>query len=118
MIEDAVDPRLDQEMGPEQLAILTEIVNVLLLPGEQPAQGQEEVVRILRKRAGEMNSMLGKIQELSQARVSALTDGCTGPLKMRASKGGRVITATVCVSPSIPNGSSIEKIDVNRTANP
>ena len=46
--------------------------------------------------------------------IKSVTTGCEGPLKMRAAIAGRVVTATLCASPTRNNGFSCEDVHVQR----
>lgn len=63
---------------------------------------KEGVASSIRKSAAEtLNSKDGQIQEAA-ADTEALLASCEGPIKMRASKAGHVVTVTVCNSPQAP----------------
>jgi hypothetical protein len=50
-----------------------------------------------------------------KVRSELLVSGCQGPLKMRAKKNGRTITATVCTSSSLADGDTTEPTMINRS---
>ncbi len=64
-------------------------------------------------------SMIGAQDEHVDELKTELTDllaGCKeGPLKMRATKAGRTVTATVCVSSALPTGQYPEEVFIRRT---
>ena len=67
---------------------------------------------------GMMNGGLAAMDD-ERARIDGLaegiTDGCPGPLRMRATdKLGRVVTATICGSPIIIMGGHIESVGIER----
>jgi hypothetical protein len=57
------------------------------------------------------------VEELTENLCKLVNSCSNGPLKMRATKAGRVITATVCTSGIIPLGDSTEEsVHIHRSA--
>lgn len=75
---------------------------------------KEDVAARLRKSAATIMNLMDNNDEALIEIANAGTAVCKGPLKMRASKDGSTITATICNNPLLPAGEQIEDVVVNR----
>jgi hypothetical protein len=75
----------------------------------------DEVAEKIRTSQGESYEMMGEHIEFHHEQIGEYVDGCSGPLKMRAAKAGRVVTVTVCNSPAVfDGGTSDETVHIQR----
>lgn len=82
--------------------------------GESLPDGQSFLKTLRQETARQLERLDERSEETAQT-VQELITGCPGPLKMRATKGGQVITATVCTSPSNDIGFSCEDVHIDRS---
>jgi len=110
----AVDDRIDSEVAPAIMALFHEMPALGDLAGSSP-QSEQEIAAHYRKQAGDALEQLDDEEELIIRVTNAATALCGGPLKMRATKAGTTIMATVCDHPSMPKGEQIEPTVIKRT---
>lgn len=109
--------------GPEEVAervfeMLPEGVGMLGPDGEpKRIESPEDIVMAMRSQTTTfLEGMDGRREEI-KADVGRLTDGCDGPLKMRAARAGQLITVTVCMSPEAPEDSEVTEQAVVQRGN-
>lgn len=68
----------------------------------------------IRKRLSKTLDETDNFVEERRLAAESLKYQCSGPLKMRARKAGREITATICNSPSLPLGEGCDPIHTHR----
>ncbi|MCA9347440.1 hypothetical protein KC930_02545 [Candidatus Saccharibacteria bacterium] len=104
-----LDEAFSSEIDDEILEIVSQdghpfmqLINEFLrLDGTEIA---EEIAVAIRKSYAEFIDFVDHHREIHEARLQTLVTGCEGPLCMRAKKAGRVVTVTVCNSPSMYDG--------------
>lgn len=78
-----------------------------------PIESSEDLVRVFRRSSAEILEQSDEKTEADEAFLKTLTTDCEGPLKMRATKAGRTITATVCNSPQAAVGVQQETVVIH-----
>jgi hypothetical protein len=82
--------------------------------GNRVQSGQDLLATIRKQTAARLDYIDERNAEQSN-KIEELIARCDGPLKMRATKLGQIITVTVCASPSQDMGFSCEDVHVNRS---
>ncbi len=101
--------------GPEEIAervfeMLPEGVAMLGPDGEpKTVESAEDIVMAMRSQTTTFLEGMDEHREELKDDVARLTDGCDGPLKMRAARAGQLITVTVCMSPEAPEDSEVSE---------
>lgn len=115
MAEEAMSPEFDEVFAPALFGMFDgEVVSGLRGPSGQPFDSPAELAAFLRKNVGNLADYIDKQSEEELSEAAQLVDGCEGPLKMRATKAGRQIVATICNSPGQSDGSSCEEVFIAR----
>lgn len=103
---------LIQGFGPDQQIVAQLAETISLDPGVIALSDEIAVGEI-----GELTGLCDESEEV-EGGIATMTNGCPGPLKMKAEdpKTGRIYTATVCRSPLIPpSDDGIEPARVSRS---
>lgn len=116
--EESFDEDLDVEKAPNLFASLEQQGLKVAFPGRgQIVESPEEMAQAIRMElTTDLKEITERRKELSLALV-ALTKHCAGPVKMRARRGDRTVTVSVCMSPQAPDDSSFEEVYVDRQSN-
>ncbi len=83
--------------------------------GVEEVASPENIAKGLRIGAAQMLDNIELARDEATKGISILTQGCLGPLTMRAAKAGRTITVTVCNSPQLPDGRAPGMVEVRRS---
>lgn len=84
--------------------------------GVKPVESAEDMFTAMREGSDRFIDQLDMARGHIQERVADVTGHCGGALKMRASKAGQVVTATVCMSRAeLENGETkVEPVVIDR----
>jgi hypothetical protein len=84
------------EMMPEGIGMLG--------PDGEPkmVESPEDIVMAMRSQTTTFLESMDERRDELKDDINRLTDGCDGPLKMRAARAGQLVTVTVCMSPQAP----------------
>jgi len=114
-IRTALDPQLDEEADQVfELIKKTNLLEAIKEVSSSPITDGASLVVAYRQIVAQDVSLIDELIEASGQKIESLTTGCEGPLIMRARKAGRVVTATICNSPSKLDGSSDETVHLQR----
>lgn len=83
------------------------------IEGETVDSADQFTLQMRKSIASKMNEVDESAEEIHQT-VEKILSHCEGPLKMRAKKAGKIITATVCCSTEIELGISREPVGIDR----
>lgn len=75
----------------------------------------DDLVRASRMSAANIIEAMDEDKEGKKSKIDYITDGCPGPLSMRAERDGVIVKATVCMSPQAPDKKTEEIAYVTRT---
>lgn len=116
--EQSFDKDLDAEKAPKLFARLQQQdLKVGFPDGDQIVESPEELAQVMRMElAATLKEITARRKQLRLVR-SALTKHCSGPMKMRARRGDKTVTVSVCMSPQAPDGTSFEEVYVDRQNN-
>jgi len=110
----ALDPRIDRQADQVFEAMSNADLEVLKeLSGSSIIDGASLVVAC-RQITAEWVEAKDELIEANSKKIESLTTGCEGPLIMRARKSGRVVTATICNSPTKLDGAATETVLLQR----
>lgn len=112
----ATDDSIDSSIAPAIFQNLqrTGIVD-FEVKGADEVVSPEDIAKSLRMGAAKFLDAIEEKRNETTKGVSVLTEGCLGPLTMRAVKAGRTITVKVCNSPQVPEGRQLGIVEVTRS---
>lgn len=105
LVERVMDPEIETKISRTMQEFSKDGKKVVVLgPKGEVLESPEEVGKSMRMQGGDHLEYLDKERAEAVAEINELTANCPSPLKMRATKAGQQVTATVCMSPAVPTG--------------
>lgn len=99
--------------GPEEVAehvfeMLPEGMAMFGPDGEPRAvESADDIVTALRSKTATFLEGIDEKRDEVRADIDRITEGCYGPLTMRAARAGQLVMVTVCMSPEAPEDSQV-----------
>ena len=106
-IEQSVDDIFESAKASGFLSILEHVSELEIVDGDSMLSAMRSVAV---NQADDSDEMIKE----ALLDLEVMTMDCDGPIKMRAKKSGRVVTATICNSPQAYDGLSSEEVYVRR----
>lgn len=118
MAEEAMALEFDELFTPAMFNMFDAVDGVGLVgPNGEQINTPGELAVMLRKNIGKLANYIDNQADEKLEAAAKLVQECDGPLKMRASKAGRQIVATICNSPCLPTGPTCEEVYITRHSN-
>lgn len=114
----ALDPEHDDHVTEVyESFVRSGMLRILEQAEEQEISDGATLLKLFRQRTAEDTEHLDSHKQDIDKDIARITSDCEGPLKMRATKASRTIIATICNSPTTPDGDTCESTHIQRETN-